>query len=324
MEGIELVYGTDSLSRRRIRHWHGVFTNGRTVLVDLHREARAMSGRSRVNIQAVRRLVTTDRRLNVRALAAQTNLSKSTVHAILCKDLHLVGKSAKFVSHLLSPANLRQRLEACLSLLRLHWRFPTFLTRVVTMDESWLYLYDPEQRNQSSEWLHKDEPPPQKVRREMSVGKTMLISFFDSKGVVHCEYLRNRTVNSQLFVQILGHLQTAMRTKRPRMRLYLHMDNASSHTARPTKLALLFRGIRTLPHPPYSPDLAPNDFWFYDRLKRALKGRRFRDLDQLEAAADIEMGNIPSQEFKHCIMQSWPKHWERCVLCDGAYFEGQY
>ncbi len=148
----------------------------------------------------------------------------------------------------------------------------------------------------------------------------MLISFFDSKGVVHREYLRNRTVNSQLFVQILGCLQTAMRTKRPRIRYYLHMDNASSHTARPTRLALLFRGIRTLPHPPYSPDLVPNNFWFYNRLKKALKGRRFRDLDQLETAADV--GNIPSEEFRHCILESWPKRWECCVLLDGAYFEG--
>ncbi len=120
VEGIELVYGTNSLSRRRIRHWHGAFSNGRTVLVDLHREARAMSGRSRANIRAVQRLVSADRRLNVRALAAQANLSKSTVHSILWKDLHLVRKSAKFVPHLLSPANLRQQLEACLSLLRLH------------------------------------------------------------------------------------------------------------------------------------------------------------------------------------------------------------
>ncbi len=190
------------------------------------------------------------------------------------------------------------------------------------MDESWLYLYDPEQRNQSSEWLHRDDPRPQKVHREISVGKTMLISFFDSKGIVHQEYLCNRTVNSQVFVQILGCLEIAMRTKRPRQRYYLHMDNASSHTARPTRLALLYRGIRTIPHPPYSPDLAPNDFWFYDRIKRGLKGRRFHNLDQLEAAADMEMGNIPSEEFEHCILKSWPVRWAWCILHNRAYFEG--
>lgn len=310
------------ISRCRIRYWHRAFTNGRTVLVDLHREARVMSGRSRANIAAVKRLVTADKRLNVRALAVQTNLSKSTVHTILRKDLHLVRKTAKFVPHLLSPANLRQRLEACVALLRLLHRFPTFLTRVVTMDETWLYLYDPEQRNQSSQWLGRDDPPPQIVRREISVGKTLLISFFDSKGIIHREYLHNRTVNSLVFVQILGRLYTAMRTKRPRQRFYLHMDNASAHTARPTRLHLLFNGVRTLPHPPYSPDLAPNDFWFYHRLKKSLKGRRFRNLDELEAAADQEMGNIPSQEFKHCILHSWPVRWARCVHHDRGYFEG--
>lgn len=106
VEGVELLYGAQSLSRQRICYWHRVLTNGRTVLVDLHRESREMSGRSRVNIRAVHRLVSADKCLNVRALAAQTNLSKSAVHSILCKDLHLVHKCAKFVPHL-SPANLR-------------------------------------------------------------------------------------------------------------------------------------------------------------------------------------------------------------------------
>ncbi len=160
IEGFELVYGTNSLSCCRIRYWHREFSNGRTVLVDLHREAKARSGRSRANISVIKRMVTMDRRLTLRALAAQSNMSKSTVHNILKKDLYLVCKNAKFVPHLLTPANLRQRLEACVSLLRLLRRYPTFLSRVITMDESWLYLYDLEQCNQTSEWLQKNDPPP--------------------------------------------------------------------------------------------------------------------------------------------------------------------
>ncbi len=231
-------------------------------------------------------------------------------------------KSAKFVPHLLTPANLRQHLEACVSLLRLRRRYPTFLTRVVMMDESWLYLYDLEQKNQTSEWMPPNDPPPQKVRRELSSGKTLLISFFDSKGLIHREFLRNRTVNAPVFIQILGHLHCALRTKRPRVKYLLHMDNASPHTAQDTRLHLLFRGLRTLPHPPYLPDLAPSDFWFFNRVKRHLKGCRFRNLDELEDAADNVIANIPSEEFKHCILESWPVRWTRCVQHDGAYFEG--
>ncbi len=150
----------------------------------------------------------------------------------------------------------------------------------------------------------------------------MLISFFDSKGLIHREYLRNRTVNTALFIQILGHLHNALRVKRPCVKYLLHMDNASPHTSRDTRLHLLFRGLRTLPHPPYSPDLAPNDFWFYHRVKKTLKGRRFRNLDELEEAADQAIGQIPSKEYRHCMLHSWPVRWTRCVHHNGAYFEG--
>ncbi len=112
IEGIELVYGETSLSRSRIRYWHQQFAAGPTVLVDLHREAKNRTGRTPANIRAVKGLISADKRLTVRALAAQTNLSKSTIHNILRKDLHLVRKSAWFVPHLLSPANLRQLLSS--------------------------------------------------------------------------------------------------------------------------------------------------------------------------------------------------------------------
>ncbi len=70
IEGIELVYGNSILSRCRIRYWHCQFTAGCTVLVDLHRESKARTGRSPANIRAVKALVSRDKRLTVRALAA--------------------------------------------------------------------------------------------------------------------------------------------------------------------------------------------------------------------------------------------------------------
>ncbi len=134
----------------------------------------------------------------------------------------------------------------------------------------------------------------------------MLISFFDWKGVVHREFLRNRTVTAELFVQMLSRLHEAMKRKRPRVKYMLHMDNASPHTADLTLIRLLMTGVRTIPHPPYSPDLAPSDFWFFPRIKKQLRGTRFRTLQELEDAVDAQISSIGSQEFEECILKRWP------------------
>ena len=167
------------------------------------------------------------------------------------------------------------------------------LKRIITVDETWICAYDPESHAQSSEWLGPDDPRPEKARLSHAGGKVLLISFFDWHGMVHHEYLRNRTVNTTRFLAILGRLQTSLNIRRPRRRNQLHMDNATPHNAHDTKIRLLLTGIRRVPHPPYSPDLSPNDFWFCPRLKRNLKGVYFRNLDQLEATVDREIGQIP-------------------------------
>ncbi len=100
------------------------------------------------------------------------------------------------------------------------------------------------------------------------------------------------------------------------------MDNASPHTSRDTRLHLLFSGVHVLEHPPYSPDLAPSDFWLYPRLKKGLKGRWFPSLDDLETAVDTEIGGISSAEYTECFTHKWPMRWARCVFRDGDYFEG--
>ncbi len=150
----------------------------------------------------------------------------------------------------------------------------------------------------------------------------LLVSFFDSKGLIHREYLCNWMVNAAIFVQILGRLHTALGNRRPSIKYFLHMDNAPVHTAQITCLHLLFSRLHTLPHPPYLLDLVLSNFWFHNRVKKALRGRRCQSLDDLEQAADEEIGIISSEEFKHCILNFWPVQWAQCVHHDSAYLEG--
>ena len=70
------------------------------------------------------------------------------------------------------------------------------LKKVITGDESWVYGYDPEAKQQSSTWKRPDEPRPKKRRQSRSHVNPMLIILFDCECVLYCEFVpRGQTIN---------------------------------------------------------------------------------------------------------------------------------
>jgi hypothetical protein len=61
--------------------------------------------------------------------------------------------------------------------------------------------------------------------------------------------------------------------------------------------------IMKLDHPPYSPDLAPCDFWLFPKLKTALKGHRFSDIADIQGHATTILQSIPEEKFHKCFEQ---------------------
>jgi hypothetical protein len=66
------------------------------------------------------------------------------------------------------------------------------------------------------------------------------------------------------------------------------------------KQFLAQKSITEMEHPPSSPDLAPNDFCLFPKLKSALKGRRFQDIKDIKKNVMIALKAIPQQEFQKC------------------------
>ncbi|EFN84671.1 hypothetical protein EAI_07801, partial [Harpegnathos saltator] len=58
-------------------------------------------------------------------------------------------------------------------------------------------------------------------------------------------------------------------------RIILHQDNASSHTSVQKGALLRTEKVELMGHPPYSPDLTPNDFFLFPQIKNKLRGQRF-------------------------------------------------
>jgi transposase len=79
--------------------------------------------------------------------------------------------------------------------------------------------------------------------------------------------------------------------------------------------------IPKMDHPPYSPDLAPCDFWLFPKLKNALKGQRLADLSDIQRNVKKLLRGIPENNFQDCFRQ-WHHHFTKCTASQGEHFEG--
>jgi len=71
---------------------------------------------------------------------------------------------------------------------------------------------------------------------------------------------------------------------------------------------------------PYSPDLAPCDFFLFPRLKKVLKGHQFEATEDIKRNSMKTLLDILKEEFTKCFQQ-WPKRWAKCVAAEGNYVE---
>jgi hypothetical protein len=60
------------------------------------------------------------------------------------------------------------------------------------------------------------------------------------------------------------------------------------------------KAITTIEHPPYLPDLAPADYFFFPRIKRALKGQRFDDIKATQDGVTRRLQGITSKQYQRC------------------------
>jgi len=141
----------------------------------------------------------------------------------------------------------------------------------------------------------------------------MLILFFDIRGIVHHEFApEDHTVNAGFYCSVLRRLREDIRRKRPELwrasNWLLHDDNAPSHRALVTREFLAHNSIITIPHPPYSPYLAPCDFFFFffPKMKLQLKGRRFDRVEEIQRESQNVLGTLREQDFQHALQQ-----WQR-------------
>ena len=75
------------------------------------------------------------------------------------------------------------------------------------------------------------------------------------------------------------------------------------------------------PHPPYSLDLAPCDFWLFPKVKMTMKGKRFESIQDIVTAMTAQLKALIKEDFQN-YFRKWQERWDKCVQREGEYFEG--
>ena len=77
-------------------------------------------------------------------------------------------------------------------------------------------------------------------------------------------------------------------------------------------------GIKTVPHRPYSPDLAPCNFWLFPKLR----GCRYETNEEMKEAVTKVIDTLTQQDF-HGTFQKLLERYNKCIVVGGDYLEGE-
>jgi len=135
-EMIRHVYGNEAIGHARCFEWHACFTRGRTSLEDDERSGRPSTSSTPKNVETIQRLVYEDRRRTIKNIAAIVNVPYGTVQTILTCDLNMHRVAAKFMPRLLIPEQKEHHVAICQELCQRALDDPSFMSRVITGEES--------------------------------------------------------------------------------------------------------------------------------------------------------------------------------------------
>lgn len=325
LEMLQLAFKESCLPTSTLYRWYSMFKDGRKQAEDYPRSGHPITAHTPVMVEKIREMIAKDRRLSVRMIADELGIGKQTVHDILVNDLKKRKTCSRIVPKILSINEKTNRKQYCAEALQRVAKDPTFINRIVTGDETWVFAYEPETKRQSMEWRSPGSPVKKIARMSKSKMKCMLITFFDAKGLLHYEFVpEGETVNQKYYMEVLQRLFAKVRRKRSviwksKDVLLLH-DNARPHVALSVKDFLVRQGVSVLLHPPYSPDLSPCDFYLFSRLKKASKGQRLANVDKIKEVMTRELNLVTSDDYTGCFA-SLVKRWRKCLEKDGDYFE---
>lgn len=314
---LEDVYGEHALAEQTCRKWFARFKSGDFDLEDKERPGQP----KKFEDEELEELLNEDSCQTLQELATSLAVDLSTVSKRL-KTLGMTHKQGYWVPYELKPRDMERRSLICELLLKRQKR-KGFLHRIVTGDEKWIHYDNPKRRKS---WVKPGQPSTPVAKQNIHGFKVLLCIWWDQKGVIYYELLKpNETITGNLYQLQLMRLSHALKEKRPEYRerhdkvILLH-DNARPHVAKPVKTYLETLKWDILPHPPYSPDIAPSDYHLFRSMAHGLAEQKFSSYEDCQKWVNSWIASKDENFFRRGI-RVLPERWQKVVDSDGKYFE---
>lgn len=315
--------GPQAPSYPTVARWVEQFNAGRENFKDNPRSGAPVTAVTPQNIELVRQLIESDPHVSYNDIEAETTLSQGSIYKILHESLNLKKVSSRWVPHFLTPENRQERVKACQENLALIEKGTLRLCNILTGDETWIYHRQIGSKIKNACWVANGQSPTTIVRRGRYEAKTMFCMFFRSSGPVLIHALDKGVIldNNYYIENCLTLAFEEVIRQRPSTGLksirLLH-DGAGPHRHTNVKDFLTANGIVTIKHPPYSPDLAPCDFWFFDYIKKNLQDEK--DQESLLESVTRIASTIDASEYR-LTFEKWVERMKLCIEHGGDYFE---
>ena len=152
LEMLEKCFGNHTLTRSNVFRWHERFRSGRESVEDDERSGRPSTAKTYKNINKIKGWMTVSRKLTIRDIAEEFNIAYGSAQDILVNDLGLRRVAAKLVPKDLNFMQKKDRVDVPKDMLCKVDSDPSFIKRIITGDETWIYEYATHSRHQASEW----------------------------------------------------------------------------------------------------------------------------------------------------------------------------
>ncbi|KAL4504575.1 hypothetical protein ABPG72_010021 [Tetrahymena utriculariae] len=324
---LEQIHGINAPHYSTVANLAKQFREGRVDVEDLDRIGRPQTARIEDNIQQVQEAIEVNPHATYDELEELIGISRGTLQNIIHQDLQLRKVASRYVPHILNQQNKKLRLQYCNENLQYYRDGPGRLCDIITGDEVQIYWRQIGRKISNSSWVGQGEPPRTIVKRSIYDQKTLFSIFFRSTGymIIHAPDDNKTRFDSQYYIQncltpvveVLNESRPTSGTKRIKL---LH-DNAKPHKNKEVDNFLQQNGIGLVPHPPYSPDLSPCDFWLNDQIKRKLNDHS--SFDSLFDEVTRILEEIPTCEYKKTF-ECWIERLQLCIDNQGDYFEHKY
>ena len=237
------AYGDAAMKRTALHKWSSRYKNGYESVVDEQRSRRPSSITSQ-KAQEIKELLDKDRRITVREVSQQVDCSVGTVHTIIHESLDMSRLCARRIPKMLSECQKAQRVESCLVL----FSREDFPSRIVTADETWISLYEPESKEQSTIRKTPVSPSPKKFKVSCSTKKQMFIMFFD----IHVVILSHAVLQGQT---VTANYYSTVSLKLNNVKIYFNMetiDNMFNRSLATCMVYISYQQVGTEQRPPSS------------------------------------------------------------------------